>query len=194
MHKITVDRRRYQRVRINLLGRFMRENKNEYPCRLLNISPGSVALMAPVAGELDESIIVYFDHLGRIEGRLTRVFEGGFALVLNASLYKREKLAEQLTWLANRSSLNLVDDRKHDRVMPNNVLQTLAFPDGNKRQCRILDVSISGASVALKDRPEIGLEIMLGRMRGKVVRHHKQGIGIEFMDIQNPNALRKHFG
>lgn len=192
-HKTTVDRRRHQRVKINLLGRFMREDKNEYPCRLLNISPGGVAIMAPTSCELNEHIIAYFDHIGRIEGQLTRVFEDGFALAIQATEYKREKLAGQLTWLANRKILNLTDDRRHDRVIPENILQVVSFPDGQTRQCRILDVSISGASIAIKDKPELGLEIRVGRMRGKVVRHHKQGIGIEFLDIENPNAVYKYF-
>lgn len=194
MPTLRKDRRRHQRVSVNLLGRFMRENKSEYPCRLLNISPGGVALMAPIAAESDEHIIVYFDHVGRIEGDVKRVFEGGFALKLRASEYKREKLAGQLTWLANRKILNLSDDRKHERFVPQNGIQTLSLPNGHKRSCQLLDLSISGASVAMKDPPELGVEISLGRMRGRVVRHHNKGIGIEFTDIQNPKALQKHFG
>ena len=38
------DRRRFQRVKVNLLGRFMLEDRHEYPCQTADISPGSAAL------------------------------------------------------------------------------------------------------------------------------------------------------
>jgi len=34
---------------------------------------------------------------------------------------------------------------------------------------------------------------MLGRLRGRVMRHHEHGIGVQFVDIQEPEALRRHF-
>ena len=46
------DRRRYQRVGVNLLGRFMLEDRQEYPCQTQNISPGSVAIVTPVLGRV----------------------------------------------------------------------------------------------------------------------------------------------
>ncbi len=192
--KRLTERRRFQRVHVNLLGRFMRQDKEEFPCRLLNVSPGSVAIMAPVPLEQDERVIAYFDHIGRIEGTTTRTFDGGFALQLNVSAYKKEKLAEKLTWLANRTLLEVDEDRRHIRIVPNTSGIKLKYSDGRSRLCKVLDISISGASIAIKDRPALGMELIVGKMRGRVVRHHQQGVGIEFMDIQNPSAVRRHFG
>jgi hypothetical protein len=59
---------------------------------------------------------------------------------------------------------------------------------------RVLDVSISGASVETEARPAIGAEVVLGKLRARVVRHHVVGLGLEFTDIQNPDALRRYFG
>ena len=58
----------------------------------------------------------------------------------------------------------------------------------------MLDVSISGASIATPARPEIGTEVILGKLRARVVRHHADGFGVRFLDIQNPTALRRYFG
>ena len=41
-----IDRRRHRRVDLTLLGRFMRANKEEYPCKLRDISVGGAALIA----------------------------------------------------------------------------------------------------------------------------------------------------
>lgn len=192
--RITPDRRRFHRVKIRLLGRFMRENLREYPCQVINMSPGDVALLSPVAGELGERIVVYIDHIGRVEGEVTRLFEGGFALRMHATSYKREKIANQLTWLINRDRLNLSEDRRYERVVPKNPFTKITLPDGQAHNCRVLDVSLSGASVAITPKPPVGADVLLGLMRGRVVRHHEHGIGIEFLDVQDQAAIRRHFG
>jgi hypothetical protein len=35
--KIVPDRRRYRRVPVSVFGRFMRDDKQEYPCEVINI-------------------------------------------------------------------------------------------------------------------------------------------------------------
>ncbi len=179
---------------MNLLGRFMRENKEEYPCRLVDVSVGGGAFQSPEIVDEGERIVAYFDEIGRLEGRVTRRIEGGFAIEIQATQYKREKIAAQLTWLANRNILGLPDDRRHERIVPKVRESVLKLPNGALLQCRVLDVSVSGASVAAAMRPELGTDVLLGRLRARVVRHHDQGIGLEFTDIQQPNALRRHFG
>ena len=192
--RIVPDRRRHRRVVVTLLGRFMRANKQEYPCKLVDVSVGGAAMMAPVAVEEGEKVVAYFDHIGGLEGTVARIFDGGFAIRFNATQHKREKLAAQLTWLINRDELSSADERRHERVVPKNGSSSLKLAEGITVACEVLDVSISGASVATEARPAIGQEVMLGKLRSKVVRHHARGIGIAFLDIQNPTALRRYFG
>lgn len=192
--RIALDRRRHKRVTLTLLGRFMREDKQEYPCKLVDISVGGAAMMSPVTVEMNERIVAYFDHIGGIEGTVSRIFDRGFAVRINATQHKREKLAAQITWLLNRRELS-IDDRRHDRAPPENDVSSLRLADDSVIQVRLLDVSISGASIGFdNDRPEIGTEVTLGKLRARVVRHHDQGIGVQFLDIQNPAALRRYFG
>ena len=136
------DRRRFQRVKVNLLGRFMLEDRREYPCQTADMSPGSAALMTPVTGRIGERVVVYIDHIGRIEGEIVRIYQGGFAMTINATLRKKDKLAAKLTWLANRHELNLPEDRRHDRVMPANPISRIALPDGREFPCRVIDLSL----------------------------------------------------
>lgn len=188
------DRRRHKRVGLALLGRFMRPNRQEYPCKLVDISVGGAALMSPVAVDNGERIVAYFDHLGGIEGHVVRVFEGGFAFRIAATQHKREKLAAQLTWLINRKELGPDGERRHERGAPPSSGSRMTLANGEIVPCQIVDVSISGASLWTGMRPEIGQEIVLGRLRAKVVRHHDDGIAIQFLDIQNPLAVRRSLG
>jgi hypothetical protein len=137
------ERRRFQRVKVNLLGRYMLPDRREYPCQVINMSPGGMALIAPVAGKEDQRVIAYVDHVGRIEGQIARTFDNGFAMTIAASSRKRDKLAAQLTWLANRHILNLPEDRRHGRFTPRNPLARLILPNGNNIACRIIDLSQS---------------------------------------------------
>src|SRR4029077_20019368 len=114
------ERRRFQRVRVDLLGRYMLPDRREFPCQVVNMSPGGMALIAPVAGQPGERVIAYVDHLGRLEGHVARIIQNGFAMTRAATRQKREKLAAQLTWLANRHILGLPEDRRHGRVVPRN--------------------------------------------------------------------------
>jgi PilZ domain len=116
--RIVPDRRRYRRVGVALSGRFMRENKEEYPCQAIEMSAGGVALLAPVACEEGERIVAYIQQVGRIEGVVVRLIEGGFVLNILASPAKRERIVNLLTWLINQSSLGLHDQRRHERTAP----------------------------------------------------------------------------
>src|ERR1700704_1608698 len=101
------ERRRVQRVRVNLLGRYMLSDRREYPCQVANMSPGGMAVIAPVSGQEGERVIAYIDHLGRLEGKIARLYQNGFAMTVSATPRKRDKLRAPLTWLAHRHFLNL---------------------------------------------------------------------------------------
>jgi hypothetical protein len=192
--KIVPDRRRHQRVPVSLFGRFMREDRQEYPCQVINMSAGGMAVISPVACQTGERIVAYLDNLGRIEGIVARPFEGGFAVRILASLYKRERIANLLTWLVNQKSLGLGEERKHERIVPRVNASKLIMPNGDVHNCRVIDVSLSGASVACVPRPPLGTMVILGRMRGRVVRHHEQGIALQFVELQDPDSLARSFG
>jgi len=192
--RIVPDRRRHKRIAVTLLGRFMRESKEEHPCKLIDISAGGAAVTAAVKAPLGERVLAYFDHIGGIEGVVVREFANGFAFRIVATKHKQEKLVAQLTWLANRNELSDPIGRRHERIVPRQGDCVLQLAEGIVINCRLLDVSISGASIATPARPEIGTEVVVGKLRARVMRHHPQGFGVQFLDIQNATALRRYFG
>lgn len=183
------ERRRFQRVRINLLGRYMLADRREFPCQVQDMSPGGMALIAPVSGEAGERVVAYIDHIGRLEGVVVRVFPNGFAMSIAATARKRDKLAAQLTWLANRQTLGLPEDRRHDRIAPANPRSIMVLPSGKSIVCRIIDISLSGAAISSDLRPELGTLITLGKVPCRVVRHIDNGFAVEFTRMQHPDFL-----
>lgn len=162
----------------------MLSDKREFPCQIIDMSPGDAVIIAPVSGQIGERVVIYLDHMGRVEGPILELMDGGFVMQLNASARKRDKLANQLTWLGNKEELNLAEDRRHGRVVPDIRHSKLILDDGRKYNCKIVDISLSGAAIDMEVRPAVGTRVTLGRMSGRIVRHFEFGIGVEFVSEQ----------
>jgi hypothetical protein len=186
------ERRRSQRVRVDLTGRYMLADRREFTCRTFDMSPGGVALIAPAQPRPGEPVVAYIDHIGRVEGHCVRLIENGFAMTIQGTLRRRDKLADQLTWFANRNTLGLPEDRRHERFTLRNPRSLLAFGNGESMPARVLDVSLSGAAVQAREKPPVGTPVMLGRTPGRVVRHLETGFAVEFTRIQTVDTLEEN--
>src|SRR3977135_3325915 len=189
---LSEERRRFQRVRVDLLGRYMLADRREFPCQVINMSPGGMALIAPIAGQPGERVIAYVDHVGRLEGIIARHFENGFAMTIAATARKRDKLAAQLTWLANRGILGLPEDRRHGRIIPRNPMASLLLPTGGNLSRRVIDISQWGAAIRSDQRPDLGTLVTLGKTPSRVVRHIEEGFAVEFIRLQHPDFLEEN--
>ena len=179
-HLRSAERRRHHRVAVALLGRYMLPNRQEYPCQTVDMSPGGALLTAPVKAAIGDRVIVYLEHIGRIEGEIARHVPDGFAMTIAATVRKRDKLADQLTWLANREVLGLPEDRGHERIVPRQLTAIMRLPSGRELAVRLIDVSRSGAAVSMEKPLDIGTSVTLGRTAGRVVRHLQGGVAVEF--------------
>lgn len=189
--KAVLERRRYKRYPVTLLGRFMRRGTGEeHRCRLNDISVGGASLSSSAAVELGETILAYFDHIGGVEGTVVRLFDGGFAIELSVSAHKREKLAAQITWLVNKDDVKGIEERRHERVTVGDKVLTLQLAEDIATECRVIDISLTGAAVETTARPEPGSEVQLGKLKCRVVRHLDDGIALQFLNQQEPSALQ----
>lgn len=182
--------RSFQRVSVNMTGRLMLATREEYPCVATEMSPGDVVISCVGQPRVGERVIAYIDHLGRLEGQALQLTDTGFVMSVTATDRKREKLAAQLTWLANRHELGLPEDRRHDRLSPRITRAELTLEDGTHHPCRLVDLSLSGAAIDIDFRPPIGTVVSLNQMRGRVVRHFAEGVAIEFAHVQTRESLR----
>ena len=181
--------RTFQRVAVNLQGRLMLPSYEEYVCVVIDMSPGDVRFACAARPRTGERVIAYIDHLGRLEGAVVKLTDDGFVMSIVATGRKREKLAAQLTWIANKHELGLPEDRRHDRLTPRTILTELTLEDGRRYPCRLMDLSLAGAAVDIDIRPPIDTPVRLGNMRGRVVRHFVEGVAIEFLSLQSREAL-----
>jgi len=175
------DLRRFRRVRISLAGRYMLEDKREFECRTIDISAGGMALAAPVLPTAGERIVVYLDHLGRLDGIVVRIVADGFAISFQSTQKKREKLTDQLTWLVNRTQLGIAESRTDARIVPKNRYTRITMPDGKEFPAYLVDISRSGAAVQTDARPEVGDLVLVGRVKAHAVRQFETGLALQFV-------------
>lgn len=190
---VRTDKRQYKRVKVDLSGRFMTPDKREYACKVFDLSPGGAGISSNVPTMIGDQIVAYFDHIGRIEGTVVRHLTGGFGIEINATNRKREKIADQLTYLEKKDQLGLPEDRRHARHdVEETTFSEIILTDGRRYKCRVLDISLSGAAVQIDVKPGIGTALTLGKMQGNVVRHFDNGIAIEFSALQTEASLIKY--
>lgn len=151
----------------------------------LDMSPGGVSFSAGETVEHGERIVVYLDQLGRFEGRVVREFGAGFAIAMKLPFAKRDRLADQLTWLANRHALGLPEDRRHERIRPANIRTTLILPQGREVVATIVDVSRSGVALSFANAltMTVGTPVTVGAAQGRIVRPLANGVAVEFSRV-----------
>ncbi len=174
----------FQRVKVSMLGRYMPVRPARVPCQVRNVARRRPRHRAesPASPARRSSPISITSAASK--GDVTEVIEGGFEMGIAATSRKRDKMAAQLTWLANKDLLNLPEDRRHERVVPDNRHSTVVLDDGRRYNCKIIDISLSGAAIELAVRPAMGTPVTLGRMRARVVRHFGDGVAVEFVSAQ----------
>ena len=75
------------------------------------------------------------------------------------------------------------------RFEPRDSQSQITLPDGRVYNCEVIDISVSGAGIVVEVMPSLGTYVMLGKMRGRVVRYLENGIGIEFArPLERPNV------
>jgi hypothetical protein len=193
-----VERRREPRIILSVPAHYTLANRcdnngkrREFACRIVNISLRAMTLFAPVNGAIGERVVTHSDEFGRLEGKITRILNGGFVIALVASDEERERLAARIEGYEKIKNYDFVDRRQHKRIIPKDPRSVLVFGDNNRLECFIIDVSTSGAAVSAGITPEIGTPLAVGALVGRVVRHFRSGFAVQFVQLQNIDGLEQ---
>ncbi len=179
----------FESVPVGLSGRLMLPDFEEYDCDVAEMSAGDMNVRCVARAKQGDRIIAYIKLIGRIEGHVLMVTGDGFTMSVTATDRKREKLAAQLTWIANKHPSEMPQDRRHVRVETNGSGSRLLLENGTEMSCRIIDLSLSGAAIEVSPRPALGVTVRLGDLPGRVVRHFQEGVAIEFAHVQSAEVL-----
>lgn len=172
-----------------LFGRFMLPDMSEYPCQVSELTVDGAVFATAATPEPATQIVAYIDEIGRVEGMSGEAVAGGFRIAFSHSGQRRERFANRLAGRATKNTTAGTDLRRHARLAPESNQSHITLPDGRVYPCEILDISLSGAAVKVDVMPSLGTHLMLGKMRGRIVRYVEQGIAIEFLKPLNTSQL-----
>lgn len=183
LFRLPVERIPPPRVKVSVGGRLMLEDRSEYGATTIAASINMMVLSTDAHPRIGERIVGYFDTIGRLEGRVEAINGAEVIMTIESSLRKRDKIAGQLTWVANRDILNLPEDRRHDRVVPRDprvAIRRRGDASGVEMRGHLIDVSRSGAGVSVTGEFEMGDELFIGSTPARVVRRFDGGLAVEF--------------
>jgi hypothetical protein len=177
------ERRRQSRARLNLHVRFLLQDGSENAGIVDDISIGGMNIVSNVAAEDGSVIIAYVEDLGRLEGVVARVDDRGIAVRLVLSPLRREKLQERLgAGLGIPAPAKGIEGRRFERETTKGAA-IVRRADGTELAARVTDLSLGGVAVEAAEWPPLGEQVMVGKMRGRVVRHNENGFAIEFSEM-----------
>jgi hypothetical protein len=166
-----------------------RGERRIYGCHAVNPSIREIAIASPIAAKLCARVIAHIDHLGKLEGLVTRVLKRGFVMGVYTKKHERDKLATKIEWLQHHRNSEVRDQRADSRFVPKNPYARLILPDGYTENCLILDMSVSGAAVSADTIPSVGSVLAVGKVVSRVVRHFDEGFAVRFIERQSRDSV-----
>ena len=166
-------------------------NRRKFACRVIGLSPEEITLFAAVSGPIGDRVITYSEEFGNLQGRISRVFDRGFAVNLAGTAEDRARRLEKLENYELIKNHDLPDRRQHKRIIPKSPHSTLVLADGSQLDCFVINISVTGAAVSADIEPAIGTPLALGSLVGIVVRQLAAGFAIQFIELQDPESLEQ---
>jgi hypothetical protein len=163
-----------------LFGRYMLPDMSEHPCQVTDISITGATFITETPPAIGLSLVAYLEELGRIEAVSGEKIHGGFRISFALKGSRLEKLESRIKWLSQRQA-GEDEGRRHARFEPRDNQSQITLPDGRVYNCEVVDISLSGAGIKVDVMPSLGTYVMLGKMRGRIVRYLENGVGIEFI-------------
>jgi len=163
-----------------IFGRFMLPDMTEHACQVLDITPEGAIFISSTLPAHNSNIVSYLEELGRVEVIAGEPVAGGFRVRYAASGSRLERLRQRIEWLRQKNA-GASEARRHPRFEPKDKHSSITLPDGRVYNCEVIDISISGAGIKTDILPALGTFVMLGKMKGRIVRYLGNGVAIEFM-------------
>jgi hypothetical protein len=188
------DRRECERVRTALAGKmFVPTEEITLDCQIVNLSAGGAGIQCRTPPPRNIRVVLYIEGFGRIEGVASRYVRGelGFRFVCTEA--KRQRLLQDIAVFINGGEKGTAQLRRHARTASTS-FGYFVPSSGESVSCNVLNLSLQGMSLRTKGRPLIGEIVNFGCTRGQVVRHHENGIAIQFLGVEKPVDHECHGG
>jgi len=182
------ERRQFERVRLYMPGQlFNPVDEQSLECKVLDLSAGGAAVQIEGNFSAGDKFVLYVMGFGRFEGRVVLHEKNVLRLAFVIGASKQNRLKDMLALFVSQGLTGIAEQRKQKREMAIGS-GFIVRSDGQQLKCEVLDVSLEGVSLRIRARPAIGEIVNLGRSWGRVVRHHEDGIAVQFVQAVDKAA------
>lgn len=170
-----------------LFGRFMLPDTSEHACQVSHLSPQGAVFLSSTVPPAGVAVVAYVDEIGRIEAVTGAPVDGGFEVAFQIAGARRDRIESRIRLLQNGDEAAL-EERQKPRGDSDKSSSHITLPDGRIYPCEVTDISLTGAAVKTDVMPALGTSILLGKMRGRIVRYLDTGVAVEFATRLEPAA------
>ena len=178
-----MERRIYPRFESAIEAQMLINGEVHARGKSLNLSASGLAIECETEVEIGDTVIAHLHGGVRFEGVVSRIFDNGFAVRLNMSDAKRNRFARRLNELgASGEPIDKLGSERRGalRVQAQDAHVECECAEG-PFEGRIIDMSLTGVALQTAYPLEKGALVVVGKMRGTVVRQTGTVYGVEFI-------------
>ena len=201
-----MERRAFPRLKSRINVRLLVNSSIDGQGLVLNFSASGAGIESDIDVAPGDRIVLHLEGGSRFEGVVARLFNGGFGVEFGMHESKRQRLVNALETIgedAEEMTALPLKQRVANRIGGFRG-KTLCRTAAGDIECRLVDMSLSGAAIETDKPLNVGDAVMLGQTRGRVVRRDGDVYGVQFDPIDEtggadgrdvegagPNPLRK---
>lgn len=177
-----MERRAFPRLKSKMNARLLVNNTDDSEGVVSDFSASGAAVESALEVSPGDRIVLHLEGGNRFEGVVARCFEGGFGVEFGMHESKRQRLINALE--------SVTDDTSEMTSLP--LKQRVASRVGGFRgkavcrtdagdvECRLVDMSLSGAAIETDADLKIGERVSIGQTSGRIIRCEGNVYGIQF--------------
>ena len=188
------DRAEYERVRTALAGKmFVPTEDMTLDCQIVNLSAGGARIQCEAPPPRHIRVVLYIEGFGRFEAITTRYVRDELGLRFVGTEEKRQRLLQDIASFINGGVTRATQLRRHVRTASTSFGY---FVPSSGEFCLLQCTErLIARDVASNERTSSHWrDREFGCTRGRVVRHHENGIAIQFLGVEKPADHEGHSG
>lgn len=186
-----MERRAFPRLKSRINVRLLVNNAHDGDGVILNFSASGAGVESALEVAPGDRIVLHLEGGSRFEGVVARLFEGGFGIEFGMHESKRQRLVNALDAMGEDSAEEMTSLPLKQRVA-NRVGgfrgKTVCRTEAGEVECRLIDMSLSGAAIETDANLKVGAAISLGQTKGRIVRRDGKVYGIKFDALNRDDA------
>lgn len=185
-----MERRAFPRLKSRINVRLLVNSSIDGQGVVLNFSASGAGIESDIDVAPGDRIVLHLEGGSRFEGVVARLFNGGFGVEFGMHESKRERLVNALETIgddAGEMTALPLKQRVATRIGGFRGKTLCRTADGDV-ECRLVDMSLSGAAIETDAPLKVGDAVMLGQTRGRIVRREGDIYGVQFDPIDEAKS------